>query len=106
MSARFVTVWEFVVRSGAEAEFERVYGPAGEWVALFRRGQGYLRSDLNRDLNHARRYLVFDHWDSREAYEDFRVQHKPDYDALDLRCEGLTERETPLGYFTAVVADA
>ena len=29
-------VWEFEVRPGCEAEFERHYGPDGSWVELFR----------------------------------------------------------------------
>ncbi len=98
----FVTVWEFHVRAGKEAEFERVYGSEGDWARLFRRGEGHIRTDLHRDLNTARRYLVLDHWTSRETYEAFRTEFAQDYKELDVVCEGLTEKETPLGYFGEV----
>src|SRR6187397_611903 len=32
------------------AEFERVYGPDGEWAAFFRDGRGYIGTELLRDV--------------------------------------------------------
>ncbi|MEH6631282.1 MAG: hypothetical protein V7776_10665 [Halopseudomonas aestusnigri] len=39
-------VWEFIVREGSNAEFEKRYGPAGDWVELFRLGAGFLTTEL------------------------------------------------------------
>ena len=58
------------------AEFERVYGPDGEWAAFFRGGRGYVGTELLRDVETPGRYLVIDRWDSREAYNDF-VERAP-----------------------------
>jgi heme-degrading monooxygenase HmoA len=101
-SAQYLTIWEFRVRAGCESEFESVYGPHGDWVRLFSKGQGFMRTELNHDLNDPRRYLTLDYWSSKEAYETFREQYRAEYTALDQRCEGLTERETAVGIFERV----
>jgi heme-degrading monooxygenase HmoA len=60
-------------------EFERVYGPDGEWAAFFRGGRGYVGTELLRDVEAPGRYLVIDRWESREAYNEFVEQHRDDY---------------------------
>lgn len=61
------------------AEFERVYGPDGEWSAFFRQGPGYVGTELLRDVENPGRYLVVDRWDSREAYNAFVDAHREEY---------------------------
>lgn len=95
-----VIVWEFRPKPGKEREFETAYGPAGDWVRLFRSGPGYLGTELLRALRDPRRYLTVDRWESREVYDSFRATRAADYDALDRRFEGLTESETELGSFS------
>ena len=91
-SSRHLTIWEFYVPSGSESQFETVYGPNGEWVQLFAQAQGFIKTELNHDLNDPRRYLTLDYWSSKEAYETFREQYRAEYAMLDQRCGGLTER--------------
>jgi heme-degrading monooxygenase HmoA len=61
------------------AEFERVYGPDGEWAAFFRGGDGYVGTELLRDVEVAGRYLVIDRWESREAYQGFVEGNRNEY---------------------------
>lgn len=61
------------------AEFERVYGPEGDWAGFFRRGAGYVGTELLRDVENPGRYLVIDRWDSREAYNAFVDAHRDEY---------------------------
>ena len=98
----FVVIWEFQVRPEAEVEFERVYGPEGDWVQLFRRAAGYIRSELLRDREVWGRYLVLDHWDTAAQYESFHAAHSADYSALDQRCEALTLHEARVGTFSSL----
>ena len=100
----FVMVWEFRVRSGKGREFERIYGPDGVWVRFFRRGQGYLRTELIRDLKTPRRYLTIDIWTSREAYSRFKKKNRVEYQAIDERCGALTEDEVKIGEFRSPMA--
>jgi heme-degrading monooxygenase HmoA len=60
-------------------EFEQVYGPEGEWAEFFKGARGYVGTELLRDVEHPRRYLVVDRWDSREAYNAFVEEHRDDY---------------------------
>ena len=96
-----VIVWEFIAPAGREREFEEVYGPRGEWARLFARGVGYLGSELWRDAATPRRYWVIDRWETEAAFEAFKSRHHEEYEALDRRCEALTEKETRLGGFVS-----
>ena len=98
----FVIVWEFIAKSGREAEFEQVYGRQGDWARFFSKGEGYVRTELHRDTQQANRYLTLDFWTSEAAYQAFRSQHAQEYLGLDRRSEALTERETCLGTFLTV----
>ncbi len=98
----YVVIWEFQVRPGAEEDFERVYGPDGDWAQLFRKAKGYIRSELLRDREVWGRYLVLDHWGSAAQYDAFHAAHTAEYAELDQRCEALTLREARLGSFSAL----
>src|SRR5437867_7492585 len=51
-------VWQFDVRRGTEAEFERFYGADGEWTKLSRRSRSFLGSSFLRDIAVDGRYLL------------------------------------------------
>ena len=70
-------VFSYEVRDGAE--FERVYGPDGDWAQFFRSGRGYVGTELLRDLEVPGRYLVVDRWESSEAYNAFVAEHREEY---------------------------
>jgi heme-degrading monooxygenase HmoA len=70
-------VFSYEVRE--TAEFERVYAPDGEWAQFFREGQGYVGTELLRDLEQAGRYLVVDRWESVDAYNAFVAEHREEY---------------------------
>ena len=67
----YIVLRRFRPRVGQESEFERAYGPCGEWAHLFRRGDGYLGMELLRRSDDSREYLTLDRWASRGAYEAF-----------------------------------
>jgi len=95
-------LWEFEVDAEKRTEFERAYGPEGEWVKLFRRGEGYQGSTLLRAVSNSGRYVTEDRWSSREAYDAFRRRHADEYAAIDARCEKLTRAERLIGYFEEI----
>jgi heme-degrading monooxygenase HmoA len=98
----FVVVWEFLVRPGCEARFEKAYGQEGAWVQLFRTNPHFVRTELQRDLSQRNRYWTLDFWTSEAAYNEFRVAHTSDYERIDGECERLTAAERELGRFTPV----
>jgi heme-degrading monooxygenase HmoA len=70
-------VFSYEVRD--PTEFERVYGPNGEWAAFFRQGRGYIGTELLRDVEAPGRYLVIDRWESADAYNAFVAGHREEY---------------------------
>jgi heme-degrading monooxygenase HmoA len=79
----YVILWRFRTVVGQESEFERAYGPSGEWALLFRRDDGYLGTELLRSSENLRDYLTLDRWISRAAYEAFRASWSGEYRRLD-----------------------
>ena len=79
--------------------FERTYGPAGDWVQLFRRAPGYLRSELHRDRSNPQRFVTVDYWESESAWQAFRSRFAEEFRKLDERGEELTVYESEIGRF-------
>ncbi len=99
-----VILWHFQVKSGCEVEFERAHGPEGAWVRFFRRGEGYLGSELLRDNSQAGSYLTIDRWSSPAAFAAFGDRWGDEYRRLDQRFEARTERESLLGSYSTMPA--
>jgi heme-degrading monooxygenase HmoA len=70
-------VFSYEVRE--TSEFERVYGPGGEWAQFFAGAAGYIGTELLRDVELASRYLVIDRWESAEAYNAFAAANREEY---------------------------
>jgi len=100
--AKFVVIWEFLIRKSARRKFEKAYGPDGLWATLFRAGAGYIRTELIRDRETPDRYLTLDFWAARSDYERFKKQKRAEYEKVDQRCESLTRDEREIGQFTAI----
>lgn len=92
-------VWEFRINAQAEAEFVRHYGPEGTWARFFRTGEGYVRTELVKDVADPFRFLTLDYWRSQSDFKKFRDGHLAEYEGLDKDLEGLTEKEARLGSF-------
>ena len=95
--AAYHLVWQFDTDLERRDEFEAAYGPDGLWVALFRKADGYLSTELFREVGGKCRYVTIDRWVSRGSYDAFRLLHAAAHSALDAHCESLTVREVFLG---------
>jgi hypothetical protein len=96
-----VILWEYLVRPGAEADFERLYGSDGEWVALFRQSPDFVGTTLFRQSGGGAigAYLTIDRWSSAAAYDAFRSKIEGEYQRLDRAGAAFTTREALLGRF-------
>ena len=107
-------VFEYEVLPEARAEFERVYGPEGEWARFFRSAEGYLGTDLHtpveataddrsgslgEDPKPGARFLVVDRWVSEQAYAAFLAGHEAEYERRSRDTAPLYRRETRIGAF-------
>jgi heme-degrading monooxygenase HmoA len=95
----FVYVWEFIVKSARQREFEKAYGPQGEWVKLFSQGKGYLGTELHQDQTNPMRYITIDYWRSREDRDSFRSTFAREFQRLDALCESFIVQEKFMGDF-------
>jgi heme-degrading monooxygenase HmoA len=95
----YIVLWRLRPLKDRKSEFERAYGPSGEWTRLFQHGEGYLGTELLRRSDDPGEYLALDRWVSRAAYEAFRTRFGSEYQRLDRRLEELTEEEVSLGTF-------
>ena len=90
-----VRVWEYDVVETSSQEFERVYGPTGDWAQLFSLAEGYVGTELFESVSRPGRYLTVDRFDSQDAWVRFLAEHRDAYlrlDALSARLT-LSERE-------------
>ena len=92
-------LWEYSVKPERFRDFERIYGPNGEWAQLFRRSPAYRGTTLLRDSAASARYLTLDHWDSEQAFLQFKASFAREYAELDQQCEPLTLDERMLGTY-------
>ena len=83
-------------------QFERVYGPEGEWAQFFREGQGYIGTELLHDVEEPERYLVIDRWESAEAYNDFVAANREKYMRRVDETRFLYDSELRFGTFESV----
>jgi heme-degrading monooxygenase HmoA len=95
----FMRIWQLRARADKNAEFRECYGPGGAWAVLFRRGAGYLGTELFESTTEAASYLAVDRWESAEAWQKFLRAWSEDYAALDEMCHHLTVTEAEIGAF-------
>lgn len=100
MTNAYSYIWEYIVAADSIDEFEKLYGASGAWVELFRRADGYVRTELHRDRNHPGRYITVDYWASSKDHANFRTYFAREFEELDRFGENLTESESFLGEFT------
>jgi hypothetical protein len=95
----FLILWEFEVKPGEELAFEKVYGPEGLWVQLFRGDPHYRETKLLKDSLRSRICYTLDFWESENDYNLFKQLNQDAYAKLDRASENLTIRERNLGCF-------
>ncbi len=92
-------VWEFIVKAEATPQFQRTYGPDGDWARLFRQYPGYRGTSLLRDAANPRRFLTIDHWETQQHVFQMRDGSTSEYSRLAVLLADLTESERELGVF-------
>ena len=98
----YLLIWQFRIKSEFQHQFEKVYGPDGDWAEFFRKDANYFGTDLVRDAKDQNKYITLDYWASQSAYEEFRRRHAEAYKQIDEHCEQMTEEESALGAFERV----
>lgn len=100
----FAYVWVYSVRPEQLDDFLKLYSCEGEWVELFQRAEGFVRTELARDATDPDRYMTIDYWSSREARDQFRIDFAGEFAALDAAGEQFTVDERFIGDFEILPA--
>jgi quinol monooxygenase YgiN len=95
-----IIIWEFTVKEEHIKEFISAYRSNGDWATLFRRAQGYLRTELLRSFYKPNIFLTVDRWESATCFDIFEEQFGAEYKKLDARLEGYTSSEEKVGIFS------
>jgi heme-degrading monooxygenase HmoA len=95
-------IWKFTLADGCDKDFEKAYGPQGEWAAFFKDAEGYRGTELLRDIQDSGQYITIDRWVSREAYDQFRKERLNEYKDMDERMKHLIEFESHVGSYTNI----
>ncbi len=98
-------VWTYRVRAEKARDFEAYYRATGDWANFFRKGKGYMRTELLRDRDDPLRFATVDVWSDFAAYEKFKAEHAAEYKERDAHCSAFTEDEQFIGYFENVDTD-
>jgi heme-degrading monooxygenase HmoA len=93
-------VFSYEVRDAGA--FEQTYGADGDWAQFFRKGAGYIGTELLHDVEIPTRYLVIDRWESAEAYNAFAAEHRDEYMTRVDDSRFLYDQELRFGTFENV----
>jgi heme-degrading monooxygenase HmoA len=56
----YIIIWEYQVKPDKQAEFEKIYAANGTWAELFKKGTGYLGTELIRSTELPEQYVTID----------------------------------------------
>lgn len=76
--------------------FLDAYGADGDWAKLFRRGAGYVGTQLYRDIGTPDRFITIDRWTDESAWRAFLDAWSDEYAVLDAELDGLGASEHAL----------
>lgn len=95
----YVYKWEFKVHPGKQHEFEKLYGPEGDWEKLFKKHPGYISTQLLKSTEQENTFITIDYWKSKEDLDEFKSTFKNEFEILEKEGEKLTISEKQVGNY-------
>jgi heme-degrading monooxygenase HmoA len=98
-------MWQFDIKAGNEAEFERFCGASGEWTDANRHSRSFLGTSFLRGAPVApetSRYVVVEYWSEMVVHEEHKTYRADQVARLGARRNELVTSFEPLGVFTAL----
>jgi len=86
----FQVIWELKVKFKEMDKFGQFYDPKGEWVKFFSRANGYEGTEVLDSGEGDNIFLVIDHWESEEAFNECVRSRKADYDSLEEKAKAAS----------------
>lgn len=85
--------WRFVVEPQHIEEFRKQYGPNGVREELFRRGDGYIKTELIENPKIPTEFVTIDRWITKAAFDRFVSRYQGEYERLHSQLARLTARQ-------------
>lgn len=95
----FVYIWEYIIDERRRDDFLHYYRPDGLWAVLFRKAEGYIRTELLKDRDNPQRFLTVDYWRAEADRNAFREKYAQEFEKIDKTCESFTHSERFWGDF-------
>ena len=95
----FCIIWRYRVKPEQYEKFEFEYGSQGTWSRFFEGSQEYKGSRLHKSIEYPREYLLIDHWENKESYDNFIKANSDVYRQISAEFEYLYESEEKMGFF-------
>src|SRR4030095_614989 len=95
----YAYIWEFTVNEEHIMKFEEAYGPTGKWAELFKKAEGYIKTELFHDTQDPVKYITIDYWKSGADRDRFMIQYSDEYSKLDSEFSAFTVNERYIGGF-------
>jgi len=89
-------VWEYEVIAEHRDAFVAAYGVDGDWAHLFKRGRGYVCTELYRSTGDDARFVTVDRWRDEAAWRAFLEEWGEVYAGLDTTMTRLTKSQRSL----------
>jgi len=98
----YTIVWQYRIHEGCEKQFAEGYGPRGEWMRLFSKGEGFLGTELWRDHTDPHLFVTIDRWISPAHYNRFADANAAEYERIDEKYAPMCDTERRIGDYDAV----
>ena len=95
-------VFQFEVKRGREADFERFHGADGEWTSLSRQSRSFIGSSFLREFASPPRYLLVEYWSEMVVYERHLKDLAGDIAALEAQRADMVAATHSLGIYHAL----
>lgn len=95
-------IFQFEIKPGREAEFERLHGADGEWTALSRQSRSFIGSSFLREFASPPRYVLVEYWSEMVVYERHLKDLAADIEALEQRRADMVAATLSLGIYNAL----
>jgi hypothetical protein len=95
-------VFQFEVKPGHEADFERFHGADGEWTAVSRQSRSFVGSSFLKEIASPPRYLLVEYWSEMVVYERHLRDLAWDIESLERRRAAMVASTQSLGIYHAL----
>jgi hypothetical protein len=98
----YIYIWQYDIYPDFRSDFLFSYGPTGERVKFFKKGDGYLKTELLTDKQNKFKFITIDYWINSQQYAEFLKKNELEFTEIDKKCDAFTKSELKIGDYELV----